>query len=142
MVRVRAVAGVVRVRAVAAVAAGVAAVAAEVVDEQGKRFVDPTRQELPMSNFTSVGETLARIPARAGALFVALCFATSAHAASDASAQRVFKSADEAAAALVKSLKSNDTAGAFAILGPGSDKWVRSGDAVAAKPTRENIKKQ
>ena len=86
--RVRAVAEVVRVRAVAAGAAAVAAVAvAEVVDEQGQRFVDPTRQELPMSNFTSVGETLARIPARAGALFVALCFATSAHAASDASAQ-------------------------------------------------------
>ena len=92
-----------------------------------------------MSNFTSVGETLARIPARAGALFVALCFATSAHAASDASAQRVFKSADDAAAALVKSLKSNDTAGAFAILGPGSDKWVRSGDAVADRAARDRF---
>jgi len=92
-----------------------------------------------MSNCTSIGEILARIPARAGALFVALCLATSAHAASEASGQRVFKSADEAAAALVKSLKSNDTAGALAILGPGSDKWVRSGDAVADRAARDRF---
>jgi len=92
-----------------------------------------------MSNCRSVGEILARTRAGAGALFVALCFATSAHAASDASAPRVFNSADEAAAALVKSLKSKDTAGALAILGPGSDKWVRSGDAVADRAARDRF---
>jgi hypothetical protein len=48
-----------------------------------------------------------------------------------AAAQRTFASADEAASALAAAIKKHDRAAILAILGPGTDKWVTSGDAVA-----------
>jgi hypothetical protein len=113
--------------------------AAEVADEQGKPFIDPSRQEPAMRHCIGIRQILARIPNRAGALLLAVCFAATAHAAPDAATQRVFSSAEDATAALVKALKANDTAGALAILGPGSGTWVRSGDAVADRAAREHF---
>jgi len=92
-----------------------------------------------MSNCIGIGKIRARLLHRAGALFLGVCFAASAHAAPAAPAQRTFASADDAVGALVKALKANDDAGALAILGAGSGKWIRSGDAVADRAARDRF---
>ena len=95
-----------------------------------------------MSNFIGIEKFRARLLRGAGALFLVVCLAASAQAAPAATAapaQRTFPSADDAVAALVKALKANDDAGALAILGAGSDKWVRSGDAVADRAARDRF---
>jgi hypothetical protein len=48
-------------------------------------------------------------------------------------AQRTFASAEEAAKALVETLRAGDMKGVAAIIGPGSQGWIGSGDAVQDK---------
>lgn len=68
---------------------------------------------------------LARIVVLAGALGL-----LRVDLASAAAPQPVFRSPDEAVAALVAALQKNDVTATGAILGPGSEKLVRSGDPV------------
>ena len=67
--------------------------------------------------------------------FTVLAFATgpAAHAAdAHASAkQRTFASADEAAAALTDAVRAKDVKALVAIVGPGSERWLFTGDKVA-----------
>jgi hypothetical protein len=72
----------------------------------------------------------------AAMLLCAFCIAA-AHAA--APQQRAFPSAEEAAAALVNAVKARDRTAIIAILGPGTQKWVWSGDAVADRATGEKF---
>jgi Protein of unknown function (DUF2950) len=65
-----------------------------------------------------------------------LCVAT---LAAGATPQRSFPSADEAAAALVKAVKARDRSGILAILGPGAEKSIWSGDAVADRAAGEHF---
>jgi Protein of unknown function (DUF2950) len=52
-------------------------------------------------------------------------------AAQTATPQRTFATADQAAAALVAALQANDTQALYAVLGPGSEKLISSGDPYA-----------
>jgi hypothetical protein len=70
------------------------------------------------------------------ALLAALCI-VSAHAAT--TQQRAFPSAEEAAAALVSAVKARDRKAIVAVLGPGTEKWVWSGDAAADRATGERF---
>jgi hypothetical protein len=54
-------------------------------------------------------------------------------------AQRVFKSPEEAAQGLINALRSNDTKELMAIFGPAGKKIIFSGDEVADKAGRENF---
>lgn len=62
-----------------------------------------------------------------------------ASAVAAASPQRSFSTADEAAGALVQAAKAHDRAALVAILGPGSDEWISSGDAVADRAAAERF---
>jgi hypothetical protein len=80
---------------------------------------------------------------RAFALFargaVALAFVSLTTAAVQAAAmpQPTFSSADAAATALIEAVKGNQIDKALAILGPGTEQWVRSGDPVQDKEARD-----
>jgi len=56
-----------------------------------------------------------------------------------ANAQQAFKTADEAASALVSAAKSGDLKGIVAVLGPDGEDIVSSGDAVADAAAREKF---
>ena len=60
-------------------------------------------------------------------------------AASVASAQQAFKTADEAASALVSAAKTGDRKAIVTVLGPDGEDIVSSGDAVADAATREKF---
>lgn len=62
-----------------------------------------------------------------------------ASAVAAASPQRSFPTADAAASALVQAAKAHDRAALVAILGPGSDEWISSGDAVADRAAVERF---
>jgi hypothetical protein len=59
--------------------------------------------------------------------------------ASQAHAQRAFKSPEEAATALFAAAKAGNTKGLLAVLGPGGNEIVSSGDPVADKAGRERV---
>ncbi|HEY2863370.1 MAG TPA: DUF2950 domain-containing protein [Casimicrobiaceae bacterium] len=69
-------------------------------------------------------------------LVCAACFSATAGAMS---AQRTFASADEAASALAKAVNAHDRPTVLAILGPGADKWIGSGDPVADRAAAEHF---
>jgi DUF2950 family protein len=69
-------------------------------------------------------------------LVCAACFSANAGAAS---AQRTFASPEEAASALAQAAKAHDRSMAIAILGPGAEKWLGSGDAVADRAAAEHF---
>jgi hypothetical protein len=56
-----------------------------------------------------------------------------------APAQRTFASAEEAANALAGAVRKHDRAAILAVLGPGSEKWIASGDAVADRAAGEQF---
>jgi len=62
-----------------------------------------------------------------------VAFAIGFASAAAAQTQPSFASADEAASALVQAVKAGNKSKALAILGPGADQWMSSGDAVADK---------
>ncbi len=68
-------------------------------------------------------------------LVVALAMALGAPLAQSASPQRTFASPEEAAAALVESLRASDRAGMLAVLGHDAANWISSGDATADRAT-------
>jgi len=70
-------------------------------------------------------------------LLCALVLSLSTHAATPA--QRVFPSAEEAASALVSAVKSADRHAILAVLGPGSEPWIWSGDPVADRAAGERF---
>ena len=71
-----------------------------------------------------------------------LATAVGAAASKGATAQRSYASPDEAAAALVQAVRARDKAALVAILGPGSNEWVTSGDADADRATAERFVSQ
>jgi hypothetical protein len=73
----------------------------------------------------------------AAAVMLGLCLVGAGNAL--AAAQPTFKSAEEAVAALIKVVKANDNAAALTILGPGSEKWIRSGDPIADQEQRDRF---
>lgn len=78
--------------------------------------------------------------ARVTRLIAAVTLAAAGFAvASDASAQRVFASPDEAAQALAAAWQSGSTESLLGIFGPQGDKLVRSGDPVAERLARERL---
>ncbi len=74
--------------------------------------------------------TLARVSLGFASMVLAIGVASAAGAAQT---QPSFATPDEAASALVQAVKGGDKPKAMAILGPGADKWMSSGDAVADK---------
>jgi hypothetical protein len=70
---------------------------------------------------------------------VALCGLCVATFAAAASPQRSFPSAEDAASALVQALKARDRNAVLAILGPGAEKVIWSGDAVADRTAGEGF---
>jgi hypothetical protein len=54
-------------------------------------------------------------------------------------AQRSFASAEEAVKSLVDLLRSKDMKGLFALIGPGSQAWLQSGDAVQDEQSRQHF---
>lgn len=66
---------------------------------------------------------------------VALAMALCAPLAQSAQTQRTFASPEEAAAALVESLRASDRAGMLAVIGPDAASWISSGDATADRAT-------
>jgi hypothetical protein len=79
---------------------------------------------------------ISNIARSAATLLCVLCVAAAQAATPQ---QRAFPSAEEAAAALVNAIKARDRAAIVAILGPGTQKWVWSGDAVADRATGEKF---
>ncbi|MEW6518650.1 MAG: DUF2950 domain-containing protein [Thermodesulfobacteriota bacterium] len=73
------------------------------------------------------------------ALFAVLLSVAPGLAATDTSAQKSFASPEEAVKSLVQAARSNDTTELAAILGPGSQDIVSSGDPVADKSGRERF---
>lgn len=71
------------------------------------------------------------------AVLLGMAIAGSAYAA--ASAQRTFPTPDDATKALLEAVKANDEKGALSILGPGTDKWIHSGDPVADRALRDRF---
>lgn len=67
----------------------------------------------------------------------AVCLVSAASAATPQ--QRAFTSPEDAVTALVAAVKSHDRPAIVAILGPGSDKWITSGDAVADRAAAEHF---
>jgi len=59
--------------------------------------------------------------------------------ATAAAPQRTFASPEEAASALIDAVKKNDKASAVAILGPGTETWIRSGDETADDKARDRF---
>ena len=88
-----------------------------------------------MSNATSPTRTAILMLRLACVVLLGLCIG----AASAAVVQRTFASPDEAVTALIDAVKANDQSAAFAILGPGTESWVRSGDSVADAAARESF---
>lgn len=77
---------------------------------------------------------------RAAAMWLcALCLASVAEVASGQPAQRSFRSAEEAAKALIQALQTYDRSSVLAILGQGASRWMSSGDAVADRAARERF---
>ena len=74
-------------------------------------------------------------------MFSVLASGAPAQAASVKNAQKSFTSPDEALKSLVKAIRSGDTKGLVAILGPGSREIISSGDPVADKAGRERFVK-
>lgn len=87
-----------------------------------------------MRRFMGISKRVGGASRRALVVLLGVCLVVGAHAA--APAQRSFAAPEDAAAALIKALKARDDAGALAILGPGSEQWIRSGDAVADRAAR------
>lgn len=71
------------------------------------------------------------------ALIAGLAFVAAAQDASPAQQQRTFASPEEGVAALVDALRKDDKGALEAVLGPGSDDILDSGDAVADDNARE-----
>jgi hypothetical protein len=86
-----------------------------------------------MSNFVRA------ITTACGRLLVIVLAITVIPMANAAAVQRTFPTPAEAGTALVKALAARDEAAMVAILGPGSDKWIRSGDQVADNAARERF---
>ena len=70
---------------------------------------------------------------------MALCASSIAMSAGAATPQRTFAAPEDAAAALVQALKTYDRPTILAILGPGSDSWITSGDTVADRAGGEHF---
>ena len=99
------------------------------------------------ASVTVVGHRLRAPLALAAALCLLVCgmllaTAVGAATAKGATAQRSFASPDEAASALVQALRAHDKASLVAILGPGSDQWVTSGDPGADRAAAERFVSQ
>jgi hypothetical protein len=91
-----------------------------------------------MTDKPNTGATmLAHLLRGATALLCALSLAMAAQAASHQ--QRSFASAEDASSALVQAIKARDRSAIVAILGPGTEKWVWSGDAVADRAAGERF---
>ena len=73
------------------------------------------------------------------ALFAVLLSVAPGLAATDNNVQKTFSSPEEAVKSLVQAARSNDTTELVAILGPGSQEIVSSGDPVADKSGRERF---
>ena len=79
---------------------------------------------------------LARLAFGIASLVFAATLATTANAAGT---QQTFATLDEAASALVAAVKAGGKNAAVAILGPGSDAWIGSGDPVADRAARDGF---
>ena len=79
---------------------------------------------------------LARLAFGIASLAFAATLATTANAAGT---QQTFATLDEAASALVAAVKAGGKNAAVAILGPGSDAWIGSGDPVADRAARDGF---
>lgn len=91
-----------------------------------------------MQCFLKVGKTLSHSIACVVIAAVMLAgFLSSADAKTKGPKQMTFASADEAAVALVKAIRSNDMKAQLAVLGPGAKRLVSSGDAVADRAGRD-----
>jgi len=88
------------------------------------------------SSVTSLAGTWKRI---ARMTMIACCAATLTTGAAAAVSQRSFDTPEAAGDALVKAVKAHDRAAIIAILGPGSEAWVSSGDAVADRAAAERF---
>lgn len=88
-------------------------------------------------SFTSITMSpLVRFPLLAAALLVILSAGISAEAASGKARQKFFASPEAAVHALVAAVKNNDKREILAVLGPGSQPIVSSGDKVADRTGR------
>ena len=92
---------------------------------------------------THILDSILRILARgwrsAAVALLALCFVAPVGAATAATAQRSFASADDAASALVQAVKARDRAAMLAILGAGAKDAISSGDPVADRAAAEHF---
>jgi hypothetical protein len=113
------------VRAVAG--AGVAAAAAAAAADGVESGMRPSNTELVMTQDIRNGSTRRWLQA----IVLGLCSLLVAATAAAAAAQKSFDSAQAAADALVNAVKAHDRPAILAILGPGTDKWIGSGDQVA-----------
>ena len=84
-------------------------------------------------------ETIIRAIARGVRTGVLALCALSFAAAAAQTPQRFYPSAEEAASALVAAVKKHERAALPAILGPGSEKWITSGDTVADRALGERF---
>jgi DUF2950 family protein len=71
-----------------------------------------------------------------------LAIAVGAATPKSAPAQRSFASPEEASAALVQAIRARDKTAIVAILGPGSNQWITSGDAEADRAAGERFVSQ
>lgn len=94
--------------------------------------MSPILQHERSVSMTTISPTGLRLLApwlrRAALWLCAMCVVSAAAASAP---QRSFASPEDAANALVGALKAHDRAALVAILGPASDRWISSGDAVA-----------
>ena len=86
--------------------------------------------------FDSGRVALARLSLCLAPLLLAIGFVSVAGAAET---QRSFASPDEAASALVQVVRAHDKPKVTAIIGPGADQWMSSGDAVADRAAGEGF---
>jgi hypothetical protein len=117
-----------------AVAAGVAAVAAAAAADGVERHATHDTEPV-MTHDIRNGSTTRWLQAVAAGLCALIVAATAAAAAG----QKAFDSAQAAADALVNAVKAHDRPAILAILGPGTEKWIGSGDAVADRSRGEQF---
>jgi len=98
------------------------------------------RDEIGQTRKAAVNDsrsTLVRVMLTVVVFACAWMLALSTHAA--APVQRIFATAEDAAAALANAVKAGDRSAIIAVLGPGSEQWVWSGDAVADRAAGEHF---
>ena len=100
------------------------------------RKADRTGSGIMNGVFDTGRDALARLAFGIASLAFAATLATTANAAGT---QQTFATLDEAASALVAAVKAGGKNAAVAILGPGSDAWIGSGDPVADRAARDGF---